>query len=74
MCGVPGEWCSDYYSRRYDPNDHTDPRGPQLGEFRVLRGRLVTTYEREKQRPDLAGVEAGGGAGIYGFRILMEAD
>ena len=84
---VVGEWCSDFYGVRYSSSDTADPKGPskdQLpvksdlewlatvnGEYHVLRGRVKhsnwsTTSRNLGDRAD--------DAGIYGFRIVVEAD
>jgi len=39
ICGNIEEWCSDWYSRTYESDEHlTDPQGPESGELRVRRG------------------------------------
>jgi formylglycine-generating enzyme required for sulfatase activity len=37
MLGNMGEWCSDWYGE-YNVNDKTNPKGPETGEQKVLRG------------------------------------
>lgn len=38
MTGNVLEWCNDWYGRKYPTVLQTDPKGPQSGESRVLRG------------------------------------
>jgi formylglycine-generating enzyme required for sulfatase activity len=85
MASYIGEWCSDYYGVRYLPRDVKDPQGPAKedlpvpsgsplfaevkGEYRVLR-RSKRGPEATKREPGLDAKQAG----IYGFRIVVEAD
>jgi len=39
MAGNASEWCSDWYDPvYYEEKDSSNPRGPSLGQYRVLRG------------------------------------
>lgn len=69
MIGPVAEWCSDLYQRKYDINDIVDPKGPKNNDdgAHVLRGRRLETTYRDKNLP-----EASVGAGIYGFRFVVE--
>lgn len=80
---VVGEWCSDFYGVRYDPNETIDPKGPtkeQLpvksdlkwlatvkGEYHVQRGRGMSTTSRGLGSRVTD-------SGIYGFRIVVELE
>ena len=69
LIGPVAEWCSDRYQRQYDLADNIDPQGPKQNddEARVLRGRRIETTYRSYSLPD-----ASVGAGIYGFRFVVE--
>lgn len=69
MVGPVGEWCRDYYAREYEVGEVTDPTGPQTGEWRVVRSRHSYGADRCFGGEDITDVSAG----IYGFRILLEA-
>lgn len=38
LLGNVWEWTADWYRKRYDPNDTMDPKGPDSGTQRTLRG------------------------------------
>lgn len=38
MAGNVWEWCNDWYTGRYDSRTKNDPKGPNKGDYRVLRG------------------------------------
>jgi len=38
MSGNVWEWCWDWYGEPYDPNQNNNPKGPDKGSYRVLRG------------------------------------
>jgi formylglycine-generating enzyme required for sulfatase activity len=76
MADSVGEWVSDLYAEDYPKVDQIDPKGPAKSSWdrppyntpsRVLRGRRPWATSRE------AGLEAREDAGVYGFRILVEA-
>lgn len=82
---VIGEWCSDFYGVRYNPNDLVDPLGPtkdQLpvksdiswlgtvdGIFHVQRGRVTSQCWPTTAR---APGHMAGNTGRDGFRIVVE--
>jgi formylglycine-generating enzyme required for sulfatase activity len=38
MAGNVEEWVADWYAQAYPEDDATDPRGPSIGDERVVRG------------------------------------
>jgi formylglycine-generating enzyme required for sulfatase activity len=80
MHGNVAEWCNDYYREGYEETSGTtDPRGPDSGEERVLRGGSWRSSEqacrcsaRHSEAPGFADVCFGYEA--YGFRCVRRAN
>ena len=77
MHGHVAEWCQDFYADTYDAGQMENPRGPEAGEERVLRGGswktsddLCRSTARYSQPPGLADVCFGYEA--YGFRCVKK--
>ncbi|MFM7149551.1 MAG: SUMF1/EgtB/PvdO family nonheme iron enzyme [Gemmataceae bacterium] len=71
--GNLSEWCSDWFGDRYyEESPVRDPRGPDSGEYRVLRGGSWTDpgrYCRAAFRYDRPPTEA---RKDFGLRVLLE--
>ena len=80
MLGNVAEWCNDFYSEKYDPSGPSkDPRGPDAGKERILRGGSWAVGEdacrssaRHSEAPGFADVCFGYEA--YGFRCVRKAE
>ena len=78
MYGNVAEWCNDFYGEHYyASSSERDPRGPDAGEERVLRGGSWKAAEdgcrsaaRQSAPPGLADVCFGYEA--YGFRCVRK--
>jgi formylglycine-generating enzyme required for sulfatase activity len=72
MHGNVKEWCSDWHEP-YPKGRQIDPKGPESGEYHVLRGgswRNESEYCRSAYRGFyVPGYRDGG---TYGFRVVMD--
>ena len=75
MHGNVREWCFDWYRRDwYLESPATDPRGPQRGDFHVLRGGGWDDYEGTCRAAQRIGYKPGDREEAIGLRIVVEVD
>ena len=72
MHGNIMEWTADWYARRYDAKDTTDPKGPRAGKARVARGGSCLHFPRACRSAARGSVRPASGAQNMGFRLVMD--
>ena len=80
MYGNVSEWCNDFYSEDYyGKRENDNPKGPESGAKRVLRGGSWDDREskcdsvfRQKDNPETADICQG--YDTYGFRCVKKAE
>ncbi len=73
MIGNIGEWCQDWYGPDYYGAGPTqDPRGPERGEFRIVRGGTFGLYEWHLRFSSRSPLPPGFRFEDFGFRCVRE--
>ena len=74
MHGNVSEWCSDWKSGAYQAAKEMDPRGPEKGQMRVVRGggwfdppRICRSAHRHGSGPDMRNAD-------IGFRVVVTVE
>ncbi|MBL8798202.1 MAG: formylglycine-generating enzyme family protein [Planctomycetia bacterium] len=71
MHGNACEWCQDYYGP-YEARDQADPRGPDKGKFRVIRGGSYDLNAEDCRSAWRMWREAGEQHKAIGLRLVLE--
>jgi len=76
MSGNVWEWVYDRHTSKYDPEPKTNPRGPEKGDYRVLRGGSWADRSRDDYfRADYRNYSSPNDQGyFYGFRLALTPD
>ena len=73
MHGNVCEWCADWYSDSYSPEDAIDPKGPSNGEAVVLRGESWVGLPHELRSADRVGTPIYYRNSHVGLRLVCSA-
>ena len=75
MAGNVYEWCQDYYDEEYyKSSPATNPKGPDGGQERVVRGGCYIESRAALRTTHREGVSEVTTRDTIGFRIAMDAD
>ena len=73
MHGGGWEWCSDWYGEYYASSPKTDPKGPDSGLGRVLRGGSWNSYPEFCRSANRRWYGPGGRHYAIGFRVVLDS-
>jgi formylglycine-generating enzyme required for sulfatase activity len=72
MLGNVLEWCEDWYNEDYySDSELNDPKGPEEGEYRVLRGGSWNINARYSRLSNRLNFNPDSRDNYYGFRLLL---
>ena len=74
MHGNVGEWCIDWFGEKYDVGaDKTNPKGPDAGTCRVLRGGSWYDGPRNCRSASRYWLAPDGKLSDFGFRVVVDS-
>jgi len=73
MAGNAAEWCSDWYDPNYYQNSpKSDPKGPESGKYRVIRGGMWLRFAYQMRSADRAAQSPDRRNNTTGFRCAKD--
>jgi formylglycine-generating enzyme required for sulfatase activity/pimeloyl-ACP methyl ester carboxylesterase len=72
MIGNAWEWVADWWYRQYTSATMTDPRGPETGTYKMLRGGSGNSFTMSLRASDRVHSPPGVRTALYGFRCVRE--